>query len=411
MLTSKLRPLLPRLIRHLRNHELAQFQSTYQSPARPALGHRAYLKLEGCTMSTIAQPPEETVGTDTSSVGKTEDSPAVPTASGGDSEAKATNDKTVAILWDLDNKQPYALPENVAAAIRALASERGKIIEFSAMANYHAFIRLSPAAKELRAERNRIAAAEERGEIKRTEPYRCPYCGNKFKTIKKMEKHYKMLHERERKKKLTRLNMLKGKKREKWLAKNGKNLMRRNEAHIEVKAPEKKHKLYRSLNRAGVRVRVVSKASQAADNELKGRFGLLQKHNNLTNLTLIVISDDSDFCKMVKRARTKHGIHVIVISERPTLKLAKEANEWLSWDTLNENAHSIVNTALLRESLVAMSEAGEGEDNDRPDYVLDDDVKQLLAQEEKDTAEFIEEEDMSLEDEGGFWEIDEWRHK
>ncbi|XDG04466.1 hypothetical protein ABKA04_004081 [Annulohypoxylon sp. FPYF3050] len=327
-------------------------------------------------MSSMVQSPSKVAATDVSSMGKAEDFHAEPTTLVDDGEVEATDDKKVAILWDLDNKKPIALPEDLAITIRSLASKRGKIIEYSAMANFFANVRLPPAALELREQRRMLMAAEERGEYKPAELYRCPVCGRKCATEAKLNKHYKQLHERELRKKQNKLASLKGKKREKWLNKQGPDLRKRKEAHTEIVAPESKHKVFRSLKRAGVLVRMVKKTSQAADAALMTQWGKVTKNSNLT---LVLISDDSDFCKMVQRAKTTHGVHVIVVSERSEGKLAKVADEWWSWDILNNDARDSTNISL-RKALAGLSDSGEGESDNDPGYVIDSDVQEEVLE-------------------------------
>ncbi|KAI0893449.1 hypothetical protein F4806DRAFT_475780 [Annulohypoxylon nitens] len=376
MSTDTLRLLLPRLLRPFGNYGRAKYLSGYKSLARLPLGYPPHLKLQTCTMSSMVQSPSKIAATDVSSMGKAKDSHAEPTTLVDDGEVEATGKKKVAILWDLDNKKPIALPEDLAITIRSLASKRGKIIEYSAMANYFANIRLPPAALELREQRKMLKAAEERGEYKPAELYRCPICGRKCATEAKLNKHYKQLHERELRKKKNKLNSLKGKKKRKWLEKKGANFRRRQEAHIEIVAPEAKHKVFRSLKRAGVSVRLVKKTPQAADAALMTRWKKVAKNSNLT---LVLISDDSDFCEMVQRAKTTHGVHAIVVSERFEGKLAKVADEWWSWDGLNKDARDL-NNISLREALAELSDSGEGESDNGPDYVVDSDVQEEVLE-------------------------------
>lgn len=375
MSTDTLRLLRPLLIRLFNNYGRGKYLSGYKSLARPHLGYLPYVKLQTYTMSSMVQSPSKVAATDVSSMGKAEDSHAEPTTLVDDGEVESTDEKKVAILWDLDNKKPIALPEDLAITIRSLASKRGKIIEYSAVANYFANVRLPPAALELREQRKMLMAAEERGEYKPAE-YRCPLCGRKCATEAKLNKHYKQLHERELHKKHNKLASLKGKKREKWLNRQGADLRRRQEAHTERVAPESKHKVFRSLKRAGVLVRMVKKTSQAADAALMARWGKVAKDSNLT---LVLISDDSDFCKMVQRTKTTHGVYAIVVSERSEGKLAKVADEWWSWDILNNDARD-PNNISLREALAELSDSGEGESDNGPDYVVDSDVQEEVLE-------------------------------
>ncbi|KAI0598630.1 hypothetical protein F4775DRAFT_555126 [Biscogniauxia sp. FL1348] len=330
MSVNKLRPLLPQLMRCPRNHGHAQFGPAFQSSARHTSSRRPGLMVESCGMSSMARPLPEMATVDIPSAGKTGDAHTIPANPGDDGAAKATVERKVAILWDLDNKRPTALPEDVAESIRSLANGWGKVIEYSAMANHHAFVGLPPAAMTIKRDWERLLAAEREGEYTPAVPCVCPLCGNKFATNVKLQKHYKQLHHRERRKKLAMLDAFKGKKKEKLV----KKLEKRNKAHTEIMAPEREHKLFGSLVRAGVSVRVVTGAPQAADRALEYRFSQVKKNSGLT---LIIISDDSDFCNMARKAK-RHGAYVIVIGENPDGKLAELADEWLSWETLNNNA-------------------------------------------------------------------------
>ncbi|KAI1500676.1 hypothetical protein F5X99DRAFT_232733 [Biscogniauxia marginata] len=372
MSADRLRPLLPQLVRYLRNHGHAK-------SARHTSGHRPGLMPEFRGMSSIARPLEEMTAGDSQAVPTTPavkapavKAPAVKAPAVKAPAAKATAERKVAILWDLDNKKPWALPEDTATSIRSLAVRRGTIVEYSAMANFHAFIGLPLAARELKKDWEKLLAAEERGEYKSAEPLRCPICGSKFATNIKLKKHYESIHERERRKKLTHLSTMKGKK----IVKMVKKLEKRNRVHTLIKAPEREHKLYRSLKRAGVLVRIVAKAPQAADKALNSRFAYVKKSSALT---LIIISDDSDFSKMAQNAKKKHGVHVIVINDLPGGKLAKVADEWLSWKALNDNAQ---NKNLLSEDPTEAEESGS---SSGADYEIDDDViEELLNKESND---------------------------
>ena len=54
--------------------------------------------------------------------------------------------------------------------------------------------------------------------VQPSEPYVCGYCGRKCKTNEKLKKHFRELHERERNKRMNRLNSLKGGKRDRFRA-------------------------------------------------------------------------------------------------------------------------------------------------------------------------------------------------
>ncbi|KAI5920001.1 hypothetical protein F4810DRAFT_713877 [Camillea tinctor] len=339
-------------------------------------------------MSSIAPPSsEETVPVGIISAGKTAEagetaengetgktgetgSSAVATTQEADGAAKKPTEKKVAILWDLDNKTPIALPEDIAVLIRTLAAKRGKIVEYSAIANVNAFIGLPPAAKEIKESRKELLKAERQGLYKPKEPLRCPICNQKAETHLKLEKHYNMLHKRELHKKIVRLNMLKGKRRERYLKSNKKSLEKRHRAHEMIVVPERRHKVFKSLKRAGVLVKIVKQKPQMADKALQQRFAYIKKDSELT---LIVISDDSDFCKMVERAKRNYGIRVIIISEHATKRLARTGDEWWSWEALNARAQE----ESVLPPHIALFKAVE-EDDGSPAFVIEDGALKAL---------------------------------
>lgn len=67
-------------------------------------------------------------------------------------------------------------------------------------------------------------------DVQPSEPYVCGYCGRKCKTNEKLKKHFRELHERERNKRMNRLNSLKGGKRDKLRA----NLSEKEVRYVEL---------------------------------------------------------------------------------------------------------------------------------------------------------------------------------
>ncbi|KAI2610614.1 uncharacterized protein GGS25DRAFT_518913 [Hypoxylon fragiforme] len=367
---DRLSPLLHQFVRYLRNHRHGKFQSQFQTHARHISGHRPGCQFQFRGISSTAQTiPEVTTTENISPEKNVGDICPASTTSGNDPSRKATAKKNVAILWDLDNKRPYILPETLANAIRSFGASRGKIVEYSAMANVVAFRGLPLAAIELKKERQAFMQDEAKGLYKPSEPYRCPVCGAKSPTMEKMNKHYDQLHARELKKKWTHIRTTKSSKKRTTLL---KEIQKRRTAHMKIKFPENEHKVFQSLERAGVLVRVVKQTPQAADAMLKGRFGTVIRENE--NVVSIIISDDSDFCDMVKSAR-RRGVYVIVIGDYPDSRLAQVANEWFSWRTLNMNVDLTGKAEIVSP----------GRKKKGPTYVVDDDVmEELLAMEPGD---------------------------
>ena len=159
-----------------------------------------------------------------------------------------------------------------------------------------------------------------------TESYVCGVCGRKCKTNLDLKKHFKQLHERERQKKLNRMRSLKGKKRqrfkERYIAGNHKY----NEAARSLISPKVGYGLASELRRAGVFVKTVEDKPQAADWALKRQM----QHSMSRGIDwLLLVSDDSDFSEMLRRAR-EANLGTVVIGDWDKA-LGKHADVWVPW--------------------------------------------------------------------------------
>lgn len=248
---------------------------------------------------------------------------------------------TAAVFWDLDNKPP----ENVRAALaverlRSFALRFAREVDILAYANRHAFTHVPEWVREERREQRRRAAAEERaaargggkggaggGTNDEAGLHVCGLCGRTCRSSLALAKHFKQLHERERQKRMSRLNSLKGaKKRSKFKASVADREGRYLEAARKVLTPKYGYNLMPDLQQAGVFVRQVSDAPQAADDALN--YDLERAVRSRQVDTVLLISDDGGFAKMLAWARAS-GLQVVAVGNGRSLK--KSADLWFDW--------------------------------------------------------------------------------
>ncbi|KAI3938364.1 hypothetical protein MKW98_015263 [Papaver atlanticum] len=235
--------------------------------------------------------------------------------------------KRVVVLWDLDNKPPHGPPYQAAMALKKVALKFGDIVEISAYANRHAFIHLPHWVRQERSERRELDILERKGVSIPTDPYVCGVCGRKCRTNIDLKKHFKQLHERERQKKLSRMRSLKGKKRQKFKERFVSGNHKYEEAARSLIKPKVGYGLAAELRRAGVFVKEVEDKPQAADWAVKRQ---MQHSINSGIDWLFLVSDDSDFSEMLKRAQGSNlGTVVIGDSHRA---LGPHADFWVPWN-------------------------------------------------------------------------------
>ncbi|KAL5559071.1 hypothetical protein UlMin_035282 [Ulmus minor] len=238
----------------------------------------------------------------------------------------APKKKKVVILWDLDNKPPRGPPYQAAMALKQVAQRFGDVVDVSAYANRHAFIHLPHWVIEQRRERKQLDILERKGLLTPSDPYVCGVCGRKCKTNLDLKKHFKQLHERERQKKLSRMRSLKGKKRQRYKQKFISGNQKYNEAARSLVRPKVGYGLASELRRAGVFVKTVEDKPQAADWALKRQM----QHSMSSGIDwLFLISDDSDFSDMLRRAREKN-LGTVVVGDWDKA-LGKHADVWVPW--------------------------------------------------------------------------------
>lgn len=235
--------------------------------------------------------------------------------------------KKVVVLWDLDNKPPRGPPYQAATALRRVAEKFGEVVEISAYANRHAFNHLPQWVIQERRERRSLDILERKGVVTPApSAYVCSVCGRKCKTNIDLRKHFKQLHERERQKKLNRMNSLKGKKRQRFKERYIEGNHKYNEAARTLIKPKVGYRLGSELKRAGVKVKTVEDKPQAADWALKRQI----QHSMSSGIDWIfLVSDDSDFSEMLRRAR-EADLGTVVVGDVDRA-LGRHADLWVPW--------------------------------------------------------------------------------
>ncbi|GAU34445.1 hypothetical protein TSUD_06570 [Trifolium subterraneum] len=233
----------------------------------------------------------------------------------------------VVVLWDLDNKPPRGPPYDAALSLKTLAETFGHLTDISAYANRHTFTHLPEWVLNQRRERKNLDYLERKGILNPSEPYICSVCGRKCKTNVDLKKHFKQLHERERQKKLNRLNSLKGKKRQKYKERFVSGDSKYNDAVRGILTPKIGYGLASELRRAGVFVKTVEDKPQAADWALKKRM-MYSLDRGVD--WLFLVSDDSDFSEMLRRAK-EANLGTVVVGDVDRA-LGRHADLWVSWN-------------------------------------------------------------------------------
>eukprot|EP00250_Pteridium_aquilinum_P018284 c24022_g1_i1 orf=64-1581(+) len=238
-------------------------------------------------------------------------------------------DNTISVFWDLDNKPPHSVPPYEAAIrLREVACSFGRLVDMVAYANRHAFSYLPSYVREERRHRKELDRLEVSGLVVPAEPYVCGYCGRKCKTNMALKKHFKQLHERERNKRLNRLDSLKGKKKIKYKQSLTEKETRYREASRDIITPKVGYGLMQEIKRAGVWVKMVSDRPQAADEALTQH---ISQSIHMGIKCICLVSDDSDFLPVLHEARACR-LRTVVIGDKPRLKMAADVQ--FSWADL-----------------------------------------------------------------------------
>lgn len=254
---------------------------------------------------------------------------------------KRPENPQVLVLWDLDNQSPGAHPAEAAESIRNLASKYGEVTAIHAYANRHAFIQISAIRPPKRKTNPDLQVLEPwegmpeewDGDLLDEEPeeLRCGVCGQKQKTRKKLVKHMRSLHLRERTKKLNHIAQTKsGKKKEKLWKKYEPSLEKYALKSARMSNPESMG-IKEDLRKAGVEVNLVSHAPEAADGAIRRQF-----KKALQNRVgwVFLVSDDKGFAPTLDLAK-KQGIKTFVVGRKKSA-LRRSATSFMSWHEVRE---------------------------------------------------------------------------
>ncbi|KAF6135815.1 hypothetical protein GIB67_029346 [Kingdonia uniflora] len=197
-----------------------------------------------------------------------------------------------------------------------------------AYANHHALEYVPVVVREKRIERRYLNELESRGVIKSVVPYKCSVCGRKFSTNDKLVDHFKQLHEREQKKRLSRLESVRGNKRVKLSAKLSMKLEKYKNVAPSVLVPKVGYGLASELKRAGFWVRLVSDKPQAADIALRNHMVEMMYQRQVQ--CLVLVSDDSDFLGVLEEAKMR-CLKTVVVGDINDGALKRCADASFSW--------------------------------------------------------------------------------
>lgn len=139
------------------------------------------------------------------------------------------------------------------------------------------------------------------------------------------------------------MNSLKGKKRQKYKERFVSGDQKYNDAVREIVTPRVGYGLDSELRRAGVFVKTVEDKPQAADWALKKQM----MHSMSRGIDwLLLVSDDSDFSEMLRKAR-EANLGTVVVGDVDRA-LGRHADLWVPWNAV-ENGE-VVDMDLVTKS-------------------------------------------------------------
>ena len=313
----------------------------------------------------------------------------------------------VGLFWDLDNRPPNAIPPyEVANKLRIAASSFGIVRYMVAYANSHTFSHVPQSVREKREEREKLHRLENKGVIKRNEPYRCRVCGRKFHTNDKLVNHFKQLHEREHEKRMSQIESARGSRRVKLVAKYSMKMEKYKKAASAILTPKVGYGLADELTRAGFWVQTVSDKLQAADRALQSHIVDVMDHRQVE--CVVLVSDDSDFVDVIKEARQR-CLKTVVIGDIDDGVLKRTADTAFSWVEIlmgkaKKQAVSVVKKWKDRDILKRIDWTC-NPDADEKKFNVDDTIAETSEDDNfEDTCDEVD--DVYKDDRGSWWELD-----
>ncbi|KAE9607968.1 hypothetical protein Lal_00003704 [Lupinus albus] len=301
----------------------------------------------------------------------------------------------VGLFWDLDNKPPNSIPPyEVANKLRVAASSFGVVRHMIAYANSHTCSHVPLPVRERKKERELLNQLENKGVIKRNEPYLCRVCGRKFHTNDKLVNHFKQLHEREHAKRVNQIESAKGSRRVKLVGKYSMKMEKYKKAARTVLTPKVGYGLADELKRAGFWVQTVLDKPQASDRALKSQMVDMMDHRRIE--CLVLVSDDSDFINVIKEAKLR-CLKTVVIGDTPDGELKRTADAAFSW----------VEILMGKAKKEAVSVVENWKDRDilkRLEWTYNPDN---MVTEDENIEDICDQVDDAYKDDGGaWWELD-----
>ncbi|QCE13068.1 hypothetical protein DEO72_LG11g61 [Vigna unguiculata] len=327
----------------------------------------------------------------------------------GNNQRLNPNDKPnrVGLFWDLDNKPPNAIPPfEVANKLRIAASSFGIVRYMVAYANSHTFSHVPQSVREKRKERELFYRLENKGVIKRNEPYRCRVCGRKFYTNDKLVNHFKQLHEREHGKRMNQIESARGNRKVKLVAKYSMKMEKYKKAASAILTPKVGYGLADELKRAGFWVQTVLDKPQAADRALQSHIVDVMDHRRVE--CVVLVSDDSDFVDVIKEARLR-CLKTVVVGDIDDGVLKRTADTAFSWEEIlmgkaKKQAVSVVKNWKDRDILKRL-EWTYNPDADKNKFDMDDIIAETSEDDNiQDTSDEVD--DVYKDDRGSWWELD-----
>lgn len=246
--------------------------------------------------------------------------------------AQSASRNVVAVFWDLDNKPPRSVsPFDAAIRLKKAAESFGPVRYKIAYANQHSFDYVPPEIREHRRDRKTLNQLENKGIVKPADPYICRVCGRKFYTNEKLINHFKQIHEREHKKRVSQIESAKGSQRVKLVGKYSMKMEKYNNAARDILIPKVGCGLGDELKRAGYWVGVVSNKPQAADVALRDH--LVDMIDRRQMECMILVSDDSDFVEVLKEARLR-CLKTVVVGDNNDGALKRVSDAAFSWQEI-----------------------------------------------------------------------------
>lgn len=267
---------------------------------------------------------------------------------------KRVAQKNVGIFWDLDNKPPKSFPPyDAATRLRKAMLEFGFVRYLIAYANRHAFSYVPPEVLAQRKERKALNQLEKKGVVKPDVPYLCRVCGRKFYTNEKLINHFKQIHESEQRKRLNQIESARGKRRVNLVAKYSMKMDKYRNAARDILTPKVGYGLADELKRAGFWVRAVLDKPQAADVALRNHIVDMMDKRLVD--CVVLVSDDSDFVRVLKEARER-CLRTVVVGDVNDGALKRTADASFSWQEImigkaKKEAESVVDRWKDRDIL------------------------------------------------------------